>query len=246
MHGNKAKMKIICHMISTVDGRLYPSRWGAPQEPADITTLYEGAAKRFPAQGWIVGRTTMSDYCEEVKEGDPAPLRDADAPASPAFVGSREGRPIAVAIDPKGKLLPEINALPTGEHLVLVLGPRVAESHLAKLRAAGVSYVFEGEGESNREKFAPALKALEELFDAKTLLLEGGGIINGAFLTAGLIDEISVIVYPGLDALFGSAAIFGVKAPADQMPGAGAHLRLLDNETLEGGAVWLHYDVKND
>lgn len=55
-----------------------------------------------------------------------------------------------------------------------------------------------------------------------------------------------MIVYPGLDALFGSAAIFGVKAPADQMPGAGAHLRLLDNETLEGGAVWLHYDVKND
>ena len=51
-------MKIICHMISSVDGRLYPSRWGSPQEPADITTLYEGVAKRFPSQGWIVGRTT--------------------------------------------------------------------------------------------------------------------------------------------------------------------------------------------
>ncbi len=93
---------------------------------------------------------------------------------------------------------------------------------------------------------APPLKALEDLFGAKTLLLEGGGIINGAFLTAGLIDEISVIVYPGLDALFGSAAIFGVKAQENQLPGAGAHLKLLDNETLEGGAVWLHYNVKND
>lgn len=77
-----------------------------------------------------------------------------------------------MAIDPKGKLLPEINALPTGEHLVLVLGARVAESHLAKLRAAGVSYVFEGDGESNREKLAVALKALEDLFGVKTLLLE--------------------------------------------------------------------------
>ena len=55
-----------------------------------------------------------------------------------------------------------------------------------------------------------------------------------------------MIVYPGLDALFGSAAIFGVKAQENQLPGAGAHLKLLDNETLEGGAVWLHYNVKND
>lgn len=240
-------MKIICHMISSVDGRLYPSRWGAPQEPADITELYEGVAKRFPqAAGWIVGRTTMADYCEDVREGEPAPLRDAHEPNPIAFTGKREDRPIAVAIDPKGKLLPEINVLPTGEHLLIVLGPRVAESHLAKLRAAGVSYVFEGEGETDREKLLPALSAIEALFGAHTMLLEGGGIINGAFLTAGLINEISVIVYPGLDALFGSAAIFGVKAAPDALPGVHVHLKLLGTEALSGGAVWLHYDVRND
>ena len=55
-----------------------------------------------------------------------------------------------------------------------------------------------------------AASLLDMDFKKSVLACMGGvllaGIIMGAFLTAGLIDEISVIVYPGLDALFGSSA----------------------------------------
>ena len=43
--------KIICHMIASVDGRLYPSRWTPGPEGADITTVYETAASQFNAAG---------------------------------------------------------------------------------------------------------------------------------------------------------------------------------------------------
>ncbi|WP_443743749.1 dihydrofolate reductase family protein, partial [Sutterella sp.] len=86
---------------------------------------------------------------------------------------------------------------------------------------------------------------IEKRFGVKTLLLEGGGIINGAFLKAGLIDEISMIVFPALDALYGSPSVFGYLGAEDERPAENVRLCLLENETLEGGAVWLHYAVKN-
>ena len=54
--------KIICHMIASVDGRLYPDRWTPGPENADISASYESAANSFGAAGWIVGRTTMAEY----------------------------------------------------------------------------------------------------------------------------------------------------------------------------------------
>lgn len=35
----------------------------------------------------------------------------------------------------------------------------------------------------------------------RTLLLEGGGHINGAFLEGGLVDELSLLIVPGIDAM---------------------------------------------
>ena len=67
--------KIICHMIASVDGRLVVSRWSRPQEPVDISETYEGAASRYAADGWIVGRTTMADYADSVVEHAPAAVR---------------------------------------------------------------------------------------------------------------------------------------------------------------------------
>lgn len=75
-------------------------------------------------------------------------------------------------------------------------------------------------------------------------MLEGGGIINGAFLQAGLIDEISVLIYPGIDGLSGVPNIFDHHGEADSRPAAGQTLRLLSTEVLEGGFVWIHYRVE--
>ena len=138
--------KIICHMIASVDGRLYPSRWTPGPEGADITTVYDTAASQFNAAGWMVGRTTMAEYADGIVEKEPAALR-TDGSVPEPHTGNREGRPIAVVFDPNGKLHYPDSTLPTGEHLVAVLSPEVGDGYLAELRDRGVSYVFEGKGD---------------------------------------------------------------------------------------------------
>src|SRR5271166_1629596 len=51
---------------------------------------------------------------------------------------------------------------------------------------------------------------LGEHFGIRTLLLEGGGHINGAFLQADLVDEVSLLVVPGIDGRHDIPAVFDV------------------------------------
>jgi riboflavin biosynthesis pyrimidine reductase len=145
-----------------------------------------------------------------------------------------------VALDPYGKLhYGKGNA--GGDHIVAVLGEQVTDEYLAGLRQDGVSYLFAG---PDGHDLHHAMDILGNTFEVRTLLLEGGGTVNGAFLKAGLIDEISVLMYPGIDGLAGVPSIFEYAGEPDERPAAGQSLRLLNLEPLEGGLVWLHYRVE--
>ena len=74
----------------------------------------------------------------------------------------------------------------------------------------------------------------------KCLSLQGGGILDGAFLQAGLINELSLVVYPGIDGAASSPSIFEYigKEPS---PARRQSLELLSAETMQEGVVWLRY-----
>ena len=79
----------------------------------------------------------------------------------------------------------------------------------------------------------------------KRLILEGGGVSNGAFLRAGLVDEISLILCPAIDGAKGAPSIFD---SAEEIPGGSTPVRsmtLESHQLLEGGAIWLRYKVHN-
>jgi len=61
------------------------------------------------------------------------------------------------------------------------------------------------------------------------LLLEGGGHINGAFLQAELVDEVSLLLVPGIDGRHEIPAVFdGINAErkaAAQIRGSPALMR---------------------
>ena len=54
------KPKIICHMASSLDGRILPSRW-TPKD-AHSHTAYEDLHTRFGVGSWIVGRVTAAEF----------------------------------------------------------------------------------------------------------------------------------------------------------------------------------------
>jgi riboflavin biosynthesis pyrimidine reductase len=73
----------------------------------------------------------------------------------------------------------------------------------------------------------------------KTLMLEGGGKINGSLIRAGLIDEVSVIVSPVVDGRMGTPALFDVE-------GENVKPHRLALESVERRAddtIWLRYRV---
>jgi hypothetical protein len=58
---------IICHMVTSIDGRLHPSRFTVPAAgiPAEVLRgHYEQVTGQFGAEGWIVGRKTMAEMAK--------------------------------------------------------------------------------------------------------------------------------------------------------------------------------------
>lgn len=236
--------KVICHMIESVDGRLHPSRWSKPYKDVDISACYEAYAAKFPAQAWMVGRTTLAEFEDQVEEKESATVADGVTQAS-VFCALDEGQTMAVVLDPKAKLHYKTSVIPDNQHIVTVVGKGVSPQYLDELEAVGVSYIVP----ENISDLSEILETLRSVFGIETLLLEGGGVINGAFLDAGLIDELSVLVYPAVDGLFGVSSIIGHKpadGKTDVRPAAKTHLELLHHEVNPNGLVWLHYDMHNE
>jgi 5-amino-6-(5-phosphoribosylamino)uracil reductase len=229
--------KIVCHMMSSIDGRLLADRWTKP--PADfdargLRALYDEAVAKHKAEGWIVGRKTMEPYAKGVARA--SAKRSLDRRST--YVADRKGRDVAV--DTHGRLhYGQDHA--GGDHLIAILGEQVPDSYLGELREDGVSYVFASpDGEDLRR----AMETLNESFGLTKLLLEGGGLINGSFLKAGLIDEISLLIYPGIDGLAGAPSTFEYVGDPDERPAEGLSLRQIATETLEGGMAWIRYVVE--
>ena len=124
-----------------------------------------------------------------------------------------------------------------GDHLICVVSERVSVEYLEMLRNIGISYVVSGESEIN---LVEAVGLLAKHFGIRRLLLEGGGHINGAFLETGLVDEISLLVVPGIDGRHEIAAVFdGVSSPRSQA----VPLKLKSVERREGDTLWMRYQV---
>lgn len=220
---------VICHMLPSVDGRIVLRDWQVP----NATREYERTAATFDADAWIIGRISMEPYAGK----DRVPARRGGEPvAREDFVAKHGATSYAIAIDPSGKLRWEKSDI-DGEHVITVLAEGVSDDYLAFLRSRGVSYLFGGK---SRIDLGRVLRKLRARFGIRKLLLEGGGKINGTFLAADLIDELSVLVAPVADGSIGTPSLFDVenrRSPARS-------LKLMSVEKLAGGIVWLRYKVR--
>ena len=124
-----------------------------------------------------------------------------------------------------------------------VLGSHVTRAYQKELEDVGVSYIMRTPG-SKLEETTSAIKHLEQDFNAKSMLIEGGAITCGNFLQMGLVDELSLIVYPGLDGAEDHPSVIECRGVVD--PLKKDRLELIDCETVGSGYVWLRYRVHRD
>ena len=228
------KPYLVCHMCTTIDGRIMPQRWGklpGPKSPAD---LFETTAASYGIGAWIVGTTTMKEFCAKPFKLKPATRaidRRRDHIAKPS------AKRLAIGVDRRGQTFWKSDEV-QGDHVVLLLTQRVSDAYLAHLQSAGVSYLFCGKSEVT---LPVALDKLARAFKLKKAMVQGGGAMNGSFLQAGLIDEISHITVPVADGGMGIQTFFDIRGRTPSK--AAAKLKLMSHRMLGGGVTWIKYRV---
>ena len=228
------KPHVICLMASSVDGRTLPSRW-RPKTAA--TNQFERVHDELAGDAWLVGRVTGQEFAKG--KAYPASTKET-FPREPWFA-RRDAKAYGVVLDAHGRIAWGRSDI-GGDPIVVALSEKVSDAHLAGLRNESVSYIFAGKSQID---LAVTLDILNRELGVKRLLLEGGGGANGAFLRAGLVDELNLVLCPAVDGAKGSPSVFdSSEAETDQCAPITA-MTLESTQALDGGAILLRYRIEN-
>lgn len=221
--------------MSSVDGRLLPGRWTLPFDgtPAgELFKEYAALGKSLDTDAWMFGKSTAKEafpYKFMSKSND-------RAQAGKVYTGNRDSERLFITVDPDADIFYTDNRL-RGDNILVILGTNVTADYLAMLEEKGISYIVLADPTDLRE----AMEIIHDRFGINKISLQGGGIINGAMLAAGLIDELSLVMYPGIDGLTTVPSIFEYLGASDETPASGQSLELLSAEVCNHGIVWLRY-----
>ncbi len=188
---------IICHMVTSIDGKVTGEFLSRPESQKAIEVYYQTyrVNKYF---GFICGRVTMESsftggYYPDLSTYNPKEKCD--------FIPDNLSGFYAVAFDTNGKLGWKSNKIidPDGDpgydgaQIIEVLSENVDERYLGYLQEMEIPYIFAGKDKIDVET---ALYKLKNTIGANILWLQGGSVINGAFLRADAIDELSLVIAP--------------------------------------------------
>lgn len=225
-----AKPYIACHMMMSVDGRI---DCGMTSKLRGVDEYY-ATLDALDVPNRVSGRVTAE---LEIAEGrrtatDPAPL---GKPGFSRVAGTSGTAGYEIVFDTHGVLAWNEGDTYTRPVLV-VMSEQVPAEHLAYLDDRGISWIVCG---TNKIDVTGAVEIMGREFNIERMATVGGGNINGAFLDAGLTDEVSILLGPGIDGRAGMAATFD-GLPADREP---VQLKLTHVESYADGAIWIRYDV---
>ena len=193
------KPYIICHMVTSIDGKVTGDFRSRP-ECESATELYYELNRNYNkngANGFICGRVTMESsftggWYPDLTKYEPIESKDD-------FIPDNLSGFYAVSFDPKGKLGWKNSKIVDEDpgygdaQIIEVLTEQVDGRYLTYLRSMEIPYIFAGKIEIDVKK---ALEKLKALMNISCLLLEGGSIVNGYFQRADVIDELSLVVAP--------------------------------------------------
>ena len=191
---------IICHMLTSIDGKV-TGKFLDDKKIEHLIDEYFKIHSEFNANGFACGKNTFLEGFVQDNNLDLSKFKDEKVNKNEDFIYEKisECKFFAVCFDRKGSInwkknvleddLPQYN----NSHIIQVLTENVKDEYLAHLKSIGVSYIISGKEDIDLDV---CLEKLRLKFGIKVLLLEGGSLINGAFMKAGVIDEISLVQVP--------------------------------------------------
>lgn len=225
------KPYIITHMMTSVDGRI-----DCPMVGQLSTDEYYIALDRLGKCSKLSGRVTTVLECPAVKE-EVAAGKSGTPVGHEAFSVCRKADEYTITVDTHGKIRWKSNEA-DGHPLISIVSEEVSEEYLDSLTAQGISWIASGKGHIDLRR---AVEILNEEFGVERLAIVGGGHICGGFAEAGLVDEVSVMVAPGIDGREGQTAMFDGIRKENCNP---YKLKLESVEKWDTDIVWLRYKVE--
>lgn len=146
-----------------------------------------------------------------------------------------------IVVDGQGKIRnwdlikrqPHWNSTP-----IVLCTKRTPESYIRHVNAEQVHCIVAGD---EHVDLRAALGEIAEKFDIKTIRIDSGGVLAGAFLREGLVDEVSLLLSPQLTGGTSPKTIF-VADDLDSVKDV-VVLELKETRVVEGGHVWLQYRI---
>lgn len=224
---------VICLMMTSLDGKILGDKWGKSARVQALTKSFEEAHEVIGNKAWVVGRTTMEkDFTHFAK---PVYKDVQQAVSREDFVADSKAASFAIAVDGQARLGWESGTM-LGDHVITILTEQVKDGYLAHLQEVGVSYIFAGKASVNLHM---ALEKLKALFGIETLMLEGGGRLNGSFLNEGLIDEFNQLLLPLADGRLETSCVFEIEEKDRNFDST--LFSLEDVKRIDNDILWLRY-----
>jgi riboflavin biosynthesis pyrimidine reductase len=191
---------IICHMLTSLDGKVTGNFLDDKKIELLIDEYYK-IHSELKGDAFACGKNTFLEGFVKDNKVDLSKFKDIKVDKNEDYIYEKisECKFFAVCFDRKGSLFWKENVLKddipgyNNSHVIQVMTNKVSEEYLAFLRSLGISYILCGEDDIDLDL---CLEKLRMKFGIKVLLLEGGSLINGSFMKAGVIDEISLVQAP--------------------------------------------------
>jgi len=228
---------IICHMMSTIDGKIASGIKGVDILDKDYFGLYLQIESALKGQAWMCGRVTMEMFASGVD----TPLPDLNKHIDDAdYIAPNKEKSYVVATDTNGHLRWGKNTItltniPGDNHLVVVVTHQTHQKYLTYLQSKEISYIFGGKDGID---FELVFQKLKEKLNIDKLLLEGGGLLNGSVLAADFIDEISLLITPLALNRSNAPSVFDRKTTEELNV---KKYKLFEVKPMEKDTVWLRY-----
>ncbi len=218
---------IICHMMSLLDGRIDCD----VTEQIESGDEYYDALNQLDCPSTLMGRVTMQMH---YALPEPFIADDKTSIGSEQHHAAIATKGYLIAIDTMGKLCWPQNQF-DGLPLLVVTSEDCPKEYHDTLTKQQISWIATGKGGIDLSR---TMEILFKEFNVERLSITGGGNINGAFLKVGLLDEVSMMLCPGIDGRKGMATVFdGLQN--DFPP---TKLKLTSVERL-GEIIWAKYKL---
>lgn len=213
-------------MMMSIDGRI----------DCGMTVKLAGNAECYATLAALDVPTTLSGRRTaqlEMAQGGEFHASNGEPIGREAYSEKTDAAGYNVVVDTKGTLMwPGNDGI-----LVMIVSEQASKEYLDYLDECNISWIACGK---ERIDLASACEIFADRFGVKRMGIVGGGTINAGFLDTGPLDEVSILIGPGIDGRKGMVATFD-GLPENREPFA---LKLESVTPYDDGAVWLRYSVK--